>query len=67
MQTAIDYKRQIVEDIESLPEDTLREVARTVHDIREDKEDLDIALERLRNPGKRWSMDEVEKVLGLES
>lgn len=33
----------------------------------EDMEDAYVALERLKNPGKRLTMDEVEATLGLES
>lgn len=33
----------------------------------EDLEDLRIAKERLENPGRMWSMEEVEKELGLET
>lgn len=32
----------------------------------EDLEDGAIAAERLRNPGKRWTLDEVERELGLD-
>ena len=31
----------------------------------DDLEDFYLASERLKNPGKRWTMEEVEKELGL--
>ncbi|RJP23661.1 MAG: ribbon-helix-helix protein, CopG family [Candidatus Omnitrophota bacterium] len=33
----------------------------------EEIEDRDLAIERLDNPSKRWTMEEVEKDLGLEN
>lgn len=32
----------------------------------EDLEDLQVAEERLRSPGRRWTMDQVERELGLD-
>lgn len=32
----------------------------------EDLEDLEMAEERLKNPGRRWTLDEVERELGLD-
>ena len=32
----------------------------------ENLEDLQVAEERLRNPGKRWTLDQVERELGLD-
>jgi RHH-type transcriptional regulator, rel operon repressor / antitoxin RelB len=32
----------------------------------EDLEDVQIAEERLGNPGRRWTLDEVERELGLD-
>lgn len=31
----------------------------------EDQEDIRVALERLAQPGKRWSLEELEQELGL--
>ena len=41
-------------------------VEQAVRNLLEDQEDLAIALERLKNPGKRIPLDEVVKDLGLE-
>ena len=32
----------------------------------EDLEDIQTAEERLRNPGRRWTLDQVERELGLD-
>jgi len=43
----------------------LRKVKKAVTESLEDMEDLQVALEALKNPGKRYSMKEVEEKLGL--
>lgn len=39
---------------------------REKEELVEDLEDIEIALERLKNPGRRLTMEEAEKELGLE-
>ncbi len=41
-------------------------VQEAIHEYLEDIEDRHVAIERLNNPGKRWTMEEVEQELGLE-
>ena len=49
---------------------TGRSTAEHVHDAilshLEGLEDLQVAEERLKNPGKRWTLDQVERELGLD-
>ena len=67
MSLTIDYKKQIAEDLNAIPEDKLPEIAKAIHDFKDDINDIRVALDRLKNPGRRWTMDEVEKELGLDS
>ena len=41
-------------------------VQEAIHEYLEDIEDRHVAIERLNNPGKRWTMEEVEQEHGLE-
>jgi|GEM_PF-1691427 len=41
------------------------EQARVRSALLEDQEDIRVALERLAQPGKRWSLEELEKELDL--
>ncbi|HEX5720458.1 MAG TPA: ribbon-helix-helix protein, CopG family [Thermoanaerobaculia bacterium] len=45
------------------PDDHVRDAIRT---HLEDLEDLELAKERLQNPAKRWTLEEVERKLGLD-
>jgi RHH-type transcriptional regulator, rel operon repressor / antitoxin RelB len=62
-------------DIEKRLEELSRKTGRTktyyareaIVEYLDDLEDYYLAMNRLRSPGKRWTMDEVEKELGLAS
>ncbi|HVR97230.1 MAG TPA: ribbon-helix-helix protein, CopG family [Thermoanaerobaculia bacterium] len=62
-------------EIEHLLEDLSTRTGRSTTDhVREavlsyleDLEDVTLAEERLRNPGKRWTLEEAEREFGLES
>ncbi len=45
----------------------LKKVKKAVTESLEDIEDLQVALDVLKNPGRRYSMKEVEKKFGLEN